>query len=74
MTATGGHEGIYAYSDNITIGDEAKVTATGGEGYADICTYKEFINNSKESLTAFVISVSESQEVYSATAYGKCDT
>lgn len=74
MTATGGHEGIYAYSDNITIGDEAKVTATGGEGYADICTYKEFINNSKEPLTAFVISVSESQEVYSATAYGKCDT
>ena len=74
MTATGGHEGIYAYSDNITIGDEAKVTATGGEGYADICTYKEFINNSKEPLTAFVISVSESPEVYSATAYGKCDT
>lgn len=74
MTATGGHEGIYAYSDNITIGDKAKVTATGGEGYADICTYKEFINNSKEPLTAFVISVSESPEVYSATAYGKCDT
>ena len=72
-------DGLHSYEGNITIGGNAvvKVVSEDDDGiYADKgkVEISGSANVTINPLTAFVISVSESPEVYSATAYGKCDT